>query len=78
VEEFLAVDTWCRRRDGAALTNGRPAVEVDIFEVESMNVSWDITQETQAKVDEEIGAAAGDDVDADGRQEDGDEDEKDG
>lgn len=40
------------------------AVEVHVFEVEGVDVAREVAEDGQADVDEEVGAAAGDHVDA--------------
>ena len=55
-----------------------PAIEIDILKVEGVDVTWDVAETCEADVDQEVGAAAGDHVNADGRQEDGYEDDEEG
>ena len=43
------------------------AIEVNVFDVECMNMPWDVTEKSEANVDEEVSAAAGDQEDAHGR-----------
>jgi hypothetical protein len=38
-----------------------------VLQIESMDMSGEVTEQREADVDEEVGAAAGDDVDSDGR-----------
>ncbi len=54
------------------------AVKVDIFDVEGMDVTWDVAEYSKADVDEEVGSTAADHEDANGWDEDGDEDDKEG
>lgn len=42
------------------------AFVVYIFDVKSVNVAWEISEQSQADVDEEVGAAAGHEEDSDG------------
>lgn len=42
-------------------------VKVDVFDVEGMNVSGKVTQESEADVDQEVGAAAGNEIYTNGR-----------
>ena len=42
------------------------SLEVDILEVEGVDVAGEVAEDGQADVDEEVGAAAGDEEDADG------------
>ena len=53
-------------------------VEVDVFEVEGVDVTWDISKDGETDVDEEIGTAARDHKYSDRREEDGDEDNEEG
>lgn len=53
-------------------------MEVHILEVERVDVPREVAQQREADVDEEVGAAARDQEDADGREEDGDYDEEEG
>lgn len=58
-----------RRHLSGQLTMASPVatVKVDILEVEGMNVAGDITEQRQCDVDKQVGAAAGHEEDADGR-----------
>lgn len=69
-----------RRRIGRQLAQSRllAAVEIDVFEIECMDVAWDVAEQGEADVDEEICATARDHEDADGREEDGDDNDQDG
>jgi len=40
-------------------------VKVDVFHVEGMDVAGDVSEDSQADVDEEVGSASGDHEDAD-------------
>ena len=42
------------------------SIKVDVFDIERVDVAWDVTKERQADVDEEVGAAASDHEDANG------------
>lgn len=43
-----------------------PSLEVYVFDVEGVDVAWEVAQECEQQVDEEVGAAAGDEEDAEG------------
>jgi len=54
------------------------AIKVDIFEVEGMDMTWNVTKDCEADVDEEVSTTSRDHENADGRNEDGDEDDEEG
>lgn len=76
--DAVAVDAGRTRCGEAALACLLPAVIVDVFEIEGVDVARDVAQNGQANVDQEISTTARDDVDADRRAEDGDEDQENG
>ena len=53
-------------------------VKVDVFDVEGMDVAWNITEKGQTDVDKEIKSTAGDHGHTDWREKDGDEDDQEG
>lgn len=53
-------------------------VKVDVFEVEGVDVTWEISEDGETDVDDEIGTASRDHEYSDGREEDGDEDDEEG
>lgn len=71
----LTIDA--RRSLTRQLTHSRflSAIEIDIFDVEGVDMAWQVTEDGETDVNEEVGAAAGDHKDADGRKEDGDDDD---
>jgi len=69
-----------RRRIGCELPKSAlpTAVEVNVFDVESMDVTWNIAEDCEADIDEKVGAAACYHEDAHWGKEDGDEDYEEG
>jgi hypothetical protein len=55
-----------------------PAVEEDVLDVEGVDMAWDVAKDCQTDIDEEVGTAARDHENANGRDQDGDEDDKKG
>ena len=54
------------------------AIEVNVFDVKGVDVTWNIPKNGEADVDEQISTAAGDHEYADGREEDCDENDEEG
>jgi hypothetical protein len=63
----IAVNTRRRSVVVKALASLLLLVVIDVFYIESMDMAREVTEQREADVDEEVGAAAGDDVDSDGR-----------
>jgi hypothetical protein len=55
-----------------------PTVKVDVLDVEGVYVTWDVTEDGETDIDQQIGAAARDHEYANGREKDGDDDDKEG
>ncbi len=54
------------------------AVEVDVFEVEGVDVAWNVPKEGEADVDKQIDATSSDHEDTDWRKQDCDQDDQKG
>ena len=71
--DSVGIDAWGifggELAESALLT----AVKVDVFDVEGVNVTWDISEDGETDVDEEVGTAARDHKYTDRGQEEGDE-----
>jgi len=69
-----------RRRIGCELAKSAllTAVEVNIFDVEGVDVTWNVAEDCEADIDEEVGAAACYHEDAHWGKEDSDEDYEEG
>lgn len=65
----VAEDTWSRSGVKDACSCFLLALVVDVFDVEGVDVAWEVSEECQADVDEEIGAAASHEENANGRNE---------
>lgn len=50
-------------------------LEVHVLDVEGVDVAWEVSEEGEEDVDEEVGSTACNEGDADRRQEDGNDDE---
>ena len=50
------------------------SIEIDVFDVEGVDVTWNVAEDGETDVDEQIGAATRDYEDADRWDEEGDED----
>lgn len=74
--DIVGIDAWYRIGCELAKSALLAAVEVDIFDVEGMNVTWNVAEECEANVDKKVGTAACDHEDANRRDEDGDEDDE--
>jgi hypothetical protein len=64
---IVAVDAWRRSVVVEALGGLFLSVVINIFQIEGVNMPRKKAKEREADVDEKVGAAARDDVDADGR-----------
>jgi hypothetical protein len=67
----IAENTWGRSGSIDASLCLILALVVDVFDVEGMDMAGEETEDCEADVDEEVGAAAGNEEDADGREEEG-------
>lgn len=59
---IVAVDAWCST-DLASLTS----LVVDVLDVKGVDVAWEVTEDREEDVDDEIGTTAFDQEDSDRR-----------
>lgn len=78
VLDILGVDSRGVLQHSVAETDLVAAVEVYVFKVERVDVAWEVAEAGEADVDEEVGAASGNEKDTDRGDEDGDDNDKDG
>jgi len=64
----------CRSDARAALIT---ALEVDVFDIEGVNVAWEVAKNCETDVDAQVGSASCYKEDTDWRNEDGDDNEED-
>lgn len=72
----ITVDTGGSARSIPTLSSLFSAVVVDIFEVEGVDMAWDVSEDREADVDKQISTASSNGPDANRRKEDGDEDDE--
>jgi len=76
VVDAVAIDASCRGSQRSARSELLLAMVVHVFEIESVHVAGKVAEEGQEDVDEKVASAAADQEDADGRDEERDEDDK--
>lgn len=76
--DSLAVDAWSSRRGETALSGLLFTIIVDILDIERVNMSREIAEDSEADIDKEVGSAARDGVNTERWKEDGNEHQKNG
>jgi len=69
----VAVNAWGRHLADDSESRFIPALEIGVFDIERVDVSWEVTEDCKQDVYPEISSATSDEEDADGWEEDGDD-----